>query len=596
MTAWRRPTFVVLGVAAMVILAAASRASKSQRPAAGQSTSAGISHRAAEPMASVTPGPQGVAVPVSPTPRRIVRASDPLADAWQPPIGIPRPDFGIAETSPLPPDPWTAPTEGFYYVDASAKDASDDLNPFGTPAKPRSTIPLVVPAGSVVELHGVYDFPHSSPRTLSLQGTARNPVFVRGASSSARPTIRRNWEVTGSYYILENLEFAPMPDQSTTGSLVVLSPTSHMALRHSELHGTKQDGGMGIENWNNGASRSDNIVVWHNSFHDNGDVRASFDQDVEGIHVGSYQSYVWVVDNELARNSGDGIQINGSEGLKELTHHIYVGRNVSHHNKQGGFWVKQAVDVIFSQNLAYSHRPGNSSMGHCLGGQYGPERVWWIYNHAHDCEYGIALMSDWNDGLVTHDFFIGNVIHNIHHTTLQSQSDNAWAPSAIMMAGGYERYVINNTIYDVDAGINSPSPFGSLEVVNNIVVDVTDPNRCHVDIDFASLASHTKVHHNLFYPDPRAAWGEPPVVRLSPALLTATQTFAEAPLFVDPAADNFRLRRDSPAIGKGEAHAVYATYEKLYGIDIRRDPDGRLRNSLSLGAYEPVPANGQSHP
>ena len=46
-------------------------------------------------------------------------------------------------------------------------------------------------------------------------------------------------------------------------------------------------------------------------------------------------NYLWVVDNQMYRNSGDGIQINApATARRQRTHHIYVGRNVSHHNKQ----------------------------------------------------------------------------------------------------------------------------------------------------------------------------------------------------------------------------------------------------------------------
>ena len=99
--------------------------------------------------------------------------------------------------------------------------------------------------------------------------------------------------------------------------------------------------------------------------------------------------------------------------MKRL-HHVYLGRNVAHENKQTGFWTKQASDVIMSENVAYAHHPSDSSPGAGLGGQYGPERVWFLYNHIHDCDYGIAAGSDNHLGFGRDVYLIGNVIHNIH--------------------------------------------------------------------------------------------------------------------------------------------------------------------------------------
>src|SRR4030095_10124475 len=59
--------------------------------------------------------------------------------AWQPPIGIPAPPFGINEVAPPTPNPWTTPTPGFYYVNNQT--GNDTNNPYGTPANPRKTIP-----------------------------------------------------------------------------------------------------------------------------------------------------------------------------------------------------------------------------------------------------------------------------------------------------------------------------------------------------------------------------------------------------------------------------------------------------------------------
>jgi len=96
--------------------------------------------------------------------------------AWTPPIGIPAPAFGINEIAPAAPNPWTVATAGFYYVDATKTAATDSGNPYGTPAKPRKTIPTQLPAGAVVELHGTYDASHSSPATIVAQGTSARHV------------------------------------------------------------------------------------------------------------------------------------------------------------------------------------------------------------------------------------------------------------------------------------------------------------------------------------------------------------------------------------------------------------------------------------
>ena len=210
------------------------------------------------------------------------------ATDWSPPIGIPSPSFGIFETAPASPAPWTASTPGFYYVDATNSSSSDSNNPYGTPGKPRRTLPGELPAGSVVELHGSYDTGHS----IVAQGTNSRPVYIRGVSVDKRPLVRRGWEIKGTYAILENLEFGPTSDQSNTGSLVIRLPASHIVLRHSDVHGTLKGGGLGIVNWEvgygeiyTGTGVIDNVVIYDNTIHDNGDVLAKTDQDVHGIGV-----------------------------------------------------------------------------------------------------------------------------------------------------------------------------------------------------------------------------------------------------------------------------------------------------------------------
>ena len=48
-----------------------------------------------------------------------------------------------------------------------------------------------------------------------------------------------------------------------------------------------------------------------------------------------------------------------------------------------------------------------------------------------------------------------------------------------MMSGGYERHVINNTIYNVDSGVNISTPVGTLEIADNVISTITQPLGSH---------------------------------------------------------------------------------------------------------------------
>jgi len=508
--------------------------------------------------------------------------------AWAqftPPIGIPAPPFGIVQTAPPAPNPWVVATVGFYYVDQTQAAATDNGNPYGTPAKPRRTIPTVVPAGSVVELHGTYDDDQTSPHGILFQGTSANPVFVRGASAAARPVIRNGWEVRGTYYILENLEFGPL-NTSQTGNLVILAPTNHAAVRFSDLHGNVNGGGLGVLSWD--SSLSQNVVIYADYIHDNGDVNASFDQDDHGIAVSNNVDHLWVLDSVLARNSGDGIQINAG-AAQSTTHHIYVGRNTSYANKQTGFWSKQAVDVIFSQNECHSHRPSNSSFGQCMGYQYATDQIWFLFNHIYDSDFGIAAASDSGLGTGTQAYYIGNVIHNIHTSDPASYNPNtAWSNAAIMLAGGVNRHVINNTIYDVDAGINVPSPDGTLEIDDNIIGNVTQAAGNHVFVEMSSLVPSLTFHHNDLFGNPRVNLGGT-AANLTASQLASMNSTSADPMFANRSGGDFHLAAGSPAIDAGDTSSVYATFQQRYGLGIQVDRDGTSRpegRAFDLGAYE----------
>ena len=501
---------------------------------------------------------------------------------WVTPVGIPTPAFGINEVAPASPNPWTSAVPGFYFVEPSNSASTDSSNPYGTPGKPRKTIPTLLPAGSVVELKGTYSTPHRSP-AFSLQGTAASPVFIRGASSTVRPTVTTAWAMTGTYFIVENIDF------NASIQTLLVAPINRGVLRQSTLTGTITGGGMAV---GGGAdSIATEVLIYRNKIRDGGNISSTTDEDSHGMTIASYVDKVWILENEIYRHSGSGIQVNaGSKALEQTTRHVYIGRNDIHDTRQAGVGIKQSADVIVSENFIHDIINTSWSPAKCMGYQYAPELVWFINNHCHNAVFGVYAGSDSGLGTGTYSFVLGNTIHNIHAPGGAFNPNTAWSNAGIMLAGGVNRYVLNNSIYDVDNGIQTPGG-GNITIVNNAVAGVASTGS-HVYVESGATASASTIHHNIFGGAVRIKWGTTGVYDVSSFLSTFNKgqsSLAADPQFTAPATCNFALKPGSPALDKGTADPIYDAFKTYYGLDIKTDPLGNPRPggaAWDLGAFE----------
>ncbi len=523
--------------------------------------------------------------------------------AYQPPIGIPKPSFGIDEVSPVNPIAWpSAEASNAYYIDKTSPLATDSANPFGFPDKPRLTLPRgVLPAGTLIEIHGgVYA---GADLYLSCAGTLANPCWIRGQDSQNMPVISRTITMReSSYTILENIDFSG----ASGPGLTLIGSSHHIALRNSRVRNKtylRHTAGVIIRP-NSGMMITD-IVVYNTSFYSLGDWTVPQDQDFHGVNADlwgrdstSELKNIWVLASTFYNLSGNGVQINAGNWTDSYRylHHVYIGGNIAYDNRQSGIWSKQASDVIISQNTLHGRPLANGLQpGDGVGYQYGPNNIWIIYNHIYDSNFGIR-QSDTNPINVGHKaYIIGNLIHNIHPGPGVGYSlRDPWRRGqgiALWEGGDMDRYIIDNTIFDVEGGINLIH-HGPARIAGNIIFGI-NPG------DFYIAAWQTQdvtvVGKNIFY-DPgqseNFSWGNRDYSTLNAFSLASGQCqgcLVSNPLFVDAASNNFNLRQGSPAIDFRAEDSVYSIFQTLYGLDIRLDAGGGARprgRQWDAGAFE----------
>ena len=366
--------------------------------------------------------------------------------AWEPPIGIPRPEFWIEESYRMydieanrNPSLLYAMNEegGFYthYVDNSVS-CIDSGNPYGTAANPRCTIPTIVsdvPEGSVVEIHGE-QYNKKGFITLNFVGTKEKPIFIRGYSQADKPVfnITGGFRVGGRYTIIENLALSA----TAISFHYSLAFRDHISIRNIEAFGPNAAIGVGNIGYTVPASQ---IVFYNNYIHDTAiDIKGDTDTPSGnvGIAVNSNSNHIWVVDNHVHRTGSD--SFHSGHACVNIDH-VYIGRNEFHHDKENAIDIKAVRDFIISENKIYGYRGSCSSGADAIrvNDEGEQDNIWIIFNEIYDSDVGIAPY-----GAIFRPYVIGNLIYDTPVFGISDDGDLAKGST-----------VVHNTFYDVGTAI-----------------------------------------------------------------------------------------------------------------------------------------------
>ncbi len=536
--------------------------------------------------------------------------------AYESPIGIPdpgSPSYGWGQNHPIDtqapsrPSNWNSERAGFYYVDPSHSNATNTNNTYGYPGKPRASIPREVAPGSYVELNGDHG---TAQYQVEFKCTAQAPCWLKGTPGSNSLVSSGYLRIVdASYLFVDGLNF----DGGTNGAISIIGNSHHIAIRNSRVTNRLQPNGAGagIGVTPGIGKLVENIVLYGNYLHTLGDWTVDRDLDFHGFGIDMWGRdstaelrNVWILNNYCKHLSGDCVQVNAGNWTdsQKYLHHVYIGHNESEQNRQSGFWIKQASDVIISQNKSHgSAGNGSANAGSAAGMQYPKDNVWFIFNELYDSVYGIRQSDTSTAGDI---YIIGNLIYNIRPKSPNYDPSNAWAEGTAIALwhGNSNRYIIDNTIHGVNDGVNAIYD-GYVELQGNIISQIGKNSGNHFfTFSHPARSNNVVMDRNLFINDTQSyyAWWDnvgrisslDHVKDLSKQCTNCTYLKGDSSnLFVntsvDPDRKNYNIRSDAPNIGTNRKHAAYDIFQQRYGINIFVDFYGNPRSQQgALGAIE----------
>lgn len=523
----------------------------------------------------------------------VIFTSSALCYAYDPPIGIPEPPFGIDETVA---SVYGSADYYTYYVDNTHANATDSNNPNGSPARPRRSIPTSLSAGDVVQVHGGPYTPSGSRFSFTGTGTQSQPIIVTGKRAAAKPLLTKFIHIPDmQWFIFENFRIQTSAGAIDCRPLNNSAQIQYISIRNCDVIGNgnfKSQQMIGASN-NYYSQQLRYIVFYNNTSRDVGDYDSPTECDTCCFSVQHRCDHVWILENTGFRSGGDGVIL--AHGANFSTHHIYIGRNTFYQNRENGIDLKQANDVIVSENTIYNHRPVSSSPGEGIVVHYEPRRIWILYNKVYDCDLGIVTTGS------SETYIIGNVISNIRCTGGTFNPTSVYSRgAAIQVRNSGSIYIVNNTLHDYDAGIQC-APSTSYDIKNNIFSNRRQADGFDILIPSSTVASNSHMDYNLFCHSnggARIGWGDTRALDLNTFKNSHSPEGANCQttndlMFIGDSVHPFLIGTTSPAVDNGVAHDGYNLFTQTYSsygnnsisFDVRKVVRP-INAKWDIGAYE----------
>lgn len=523
------------------------------------------------------------------------------------------PGSGGTDTPPQPP-PATQPASGLP-VGIPAPEWGMDVR---TDAPPNRTFsggafPYVAAAGDVIEI-AAGNYPAGMGNgymQLEARGTRERPVILRGVGM---PRLGQKLYLRNSSYVYitgldaTKIDIGENCDHWIIADCRIGEGPKLEWINNAPVFAQRKGGGLAIAAPD--SKPTTHGLVIRCQIVDNGDFALGEANEIHGITINGAVSYVTVLDCELARNSGDGMQVNG--GAMDYSgpdprcklNNIRVGRVDTHDNRQVGVALKQCADVILSGVKSHGHRPygpSPSAWGAGFGLQYGPARVWLVNCESYDNVSGVSGGSSngpggsWNfinfyahdnsrawtgaegdDAQKARTGWVAAGPGKVTHPRLQAPNDS-WGPAGMAIAGSPDVTVISATLRNNDAGLNFPGG-QRVQVLGSIIDGLQQPEGNAAFIydtqylrDFAFVGNAIASGSDRFQRGGQRSGMETWLAAFGSAARTSVNVIATGGTWTPTAADR----------------ATFDEFKRRYGLDIDVDFSGAARPvTRKIGATE----------